>query len=81
MEFDRFGKGRREALGMEYISSNTWNGLELKLAWSKKNTSYFENNFPIFLLPGKFEYISFEGVWCFTLNTVLSNEHLLQYFP
>ena len=26
--------------------------LELELAWFKKSNSYFENNFPIFLLSG-----------------------------
>ena len=29
---------------------NVWDGLELKLAWYNKNSSYFENNFAIFLL-------------------------------
>ena len=32
VKLDRDGKGGREALVMGYCSSNTWNGLELKLA-------------------------------------------------
>ena len=50
VKFDRNGKGGREALGMGYCSCHIWNELELKLAWSRKNISYFENNAPIFLL-------------------------------
>ena len=45
---DRDGKGGREVLGMENRSVNIWDGSELELAWSKKSSSYFENNFPIF---------------------------------
>ena len=39
-----------EALGMQNRSINVWDGSELKLAWSNKSSSYFENNFAIFLL-------------------------------
>ena len=52
VKFERDGKGEREVLGMGYCSSNTWNGLEIKLARSRENSSYFENNFPTFLLSG-----------------------------
>ena len=31
---------------------NIWDGSELKLSWSKKSSSYFENSSPIFLLSG-----------------------------
>ena len=37
---------------MGYCSCNIWNGLELKLAWSRINSSYFENNVSIFLWSG-----------------------------
>ena len=42
----------REALGMKDWSINIWDRSELKLAWSKKSSSCFENNFPMFLLSG-----------------------------
>ena len=32
VKFERDAKGEREALGIGYCSSNTWNGLEIKLA-------------------------------------------------
>ena len=35
---------------MVNCSINIWDGSKLELAWSKKSSSYFENNFPIFLL-------------------------------
>ena len=35
---------------MGFCSINIRDGLELKLAWSRKNSTYFENSFPIFLL-------------------------------
>ena len=40
----------REALGMGNCSINIWDGSEPELAWSKKSSSYFENDFPIYLL-------------------------------
>ena len=43
-------KGGREALGVGNRSAHFWEGSELELAWSKKSSLYFENNFPIFLL-------------------------------
>ena len=46
----RDGEGNREPLGMCYYSISIWDVLELESAWSRKNRSYFENNFPIFLL-------------------------------
>ena len=49
---DRDGKGGREVLGMENSSVNIWDGSELELAWSKKSSLYFENNFPLFFLSG-----------------------------
>ena len=42
----------REALGMSNRSINIWHESKLELAWSNKSTSYFENNFTIFLLYG-----------------------------
>ena len=41
-------KENMEALGKGYGSINIWDRSELKLAWFRKNKSYFENNFPIF---------------------------------
>ena len=35
---------------MRYCTINIWDGSELEIAWSKKSSSYFEMNFPIFLL-------------------------------
>ena len=52
VKFDRDGEGGREALGMGNCSIIIWYGSELESAWSKKDTLYFENNFPTFLLSG-----------------------------
>ena len=52
VQFDRDGEGNREALGMANCSINIWDGSELELAWSKKSSLFFENNFSIFLLSG-----------------------------
>ena len=41
-KFNRDGREGREALGMGYCSIDTWNGLELKLDWSRNNSSYFQ---------------------------------------
>ena len=49
-----------EALGMGNSCINIWDGSELELAWTKKNSSYFENNFPIFLLSGILNTLSFK---------------------
>ena len=51
-KFGRDGEGDREALGVGNRSINIWDGSELELAWSKKSSSYFENNFPIILSSG-----------------------------
>ena len=51
-KYTKDGEGGREALVVRNCGINIWDGLELKLAWSKKSTSYIENNFPIFLLSG-----------------------------
>ena len=37
---------------MTNCSINIWDGSELELPWSEKSSSYFQNNFPIFLLSG-----------------------------
>ena len=50
VKFNRHAKEGREALGMGYCSINTWNGLEMKVDWFRKNSSYFEKNFSISLL-------------------------------
>ena len=50
--FDRDDEGVREVPGVGNCIINIWDGSELGLAWSKKSSSYFENNFPIFLLSG-----------------------------
>ena len=52
VKFDRDDEGGREALGMGNCSFNIWDRSGLKLAWSKKSSSYFENNFPIFSFSG-----------------------------
>ena len=54
VKFDRSGEGGREALGLGNCGINISNGSELELDWSKKSRTYFENNFPIFLLSGIF---------------------------
>ena len=51
-KLDRNGEVGRKALGMGNCSTNIWDGSELKLAWSKKSSSPFENNFPICLSSG-----------------------------
>ena len=51
-KYNKDGEGGREALVVRNCGINIWDGLELKLAWSKKSSSYIENNFPIFLLSG-----------------------------
>ena len=55
-----YERSRAEALGMGYCSSNAWNCLEMKLAGSRKNSSYFENNFPIFSLSGSSNTLVFK---------------------
>ena len=50
VKFGRDDEGGRKALDMWNCNINIWDKSELKLAWSKKSSSYFENNFPIFLL-------------------------------
>ena len=52
IKYDRYSEGGREALGMGNCSVNIWDGSELELTWSKKSSSFFENNFPISLLSG-----------------------------
>ena len=52
IKFNRDGEGGREALAMGNCSLDIWDGSELELAWSKKNSSNFEDNFPIFSLSG-----------------------------
>ena len=52
VKLDENGEGGRQAVGMGNHSINIWDGSELELAWSNKNSSYFENNFPISLLYG-----------------------------
>ena len=52
VKFDRDGKGGSEAPSVWNCSINIWDGLKQKLAWFKKSSLYFENNFPIFLLSG-----------------------------
>ena len=52
VKFDIDGKWGREALGMRYCAINICDGSELKLAWSRKNSSSFEENRPTILLSG-----------------------------
>ena len=52
VKFDRDGEAGREALAMANCSIDIWNGSELELAWPKKSSLNFENNFLIFLLSG-----------------------------
>ena len=52
VKYDRDGEWGREAVVVQNCSINIWDGSELELAWSNKSSSYFENNFPIFLLSG-----------------------------
>ena len=52
VKLDRDDEGGREALGVGNCGINIWDRSELELAWSKKTSLYFENNFPIFLLSG-----------------------------
>ena len=84
IKFCREGEEGKEALGMRNCSINIWDASEHELAWSKKSSSYFENNFPIFLLSGilnisifkvKFYIEEISKLW------IPSNEGFLQYFP
>ena len=52
VKYDRDGEWGREAVVVQNCSINIWDGSELELAWSNKRSSYFENNFPTFLLSG-----------------------------
>ena len=81
VKLDKDSKGGREAVGVGYCSSNTWNGLELKLALLRKSSSYYENNFPIFLLSASLNTSVFKVryVWHWVLFSV--NKDLIQYFP
>ena len=49
-----------EALGMGNCCINIWDGSELELAWTKKNSSYFENNFPVFSLSANSNTLPFK---------------------
>ena len=53
---------------MGYSSINIWDWSELELAWSRKNVSYFENNFPIFLLSTNSNTLIFKV--CYLLHWV-----------
>ena len=53
VKFDRDDEGDRKALGMRCCSINICDGSELNLAWPRKNSSCYENNFQTFLLSGK----------------------------
>ena len=70
VKLDRDSKGGREVVGVGYCSSNTWNWLELKLALSRKRSSYYENNFPIFLLSGNLNTSVFKVryIWYWVLS-------------
>ena len=46
IKYDMDSKGGREALGTRNCGDDIWDGLEL--TWLKKNSSFLENNFPIF---------------------------------
>ena len=52
VKFGRDDEGGREALVMGNCSFNIWDRSGLELVWSKKSSSYFENNFPIFSFSG-----------------------------
>ena len=52
VKFDRDGEGGSKALAVANCSINIWDGSEQEIAWFKKSSSYFENNFSIFLLSG-----------------------------
>ena len=54
VKIDKDGKRGRVALGIgnQNHSVNIWDESKLELALTKKSSSYFENNFPIFLLSG-----------------------------
>ena len=77
VKFDINGAGGGEALGMGYSSINIWDGSGLKLAWSRKKSSYFKNNFPIlcYLVIRIDQFLMF----VLTLRSFLSNEDLFQY--
>ena len=62
IKYDRDSEGGREALGVRNCSVNIWDGFKFELTWSKKSSSVFENNFPIFLLSS-------------ILNTPICKEH------
>ena len=49
-KLDRYGEGGWKTLGLGNRNINTWYESELELAWSKKRSSNFVKNFPIFLL-------------------------------
>ena len=66
---------------MGNYSINVWDGSEIELAWSKKSSLYFENNFPICLLSGILNTLIFKVHDVFTLSKFLRNENLLKYFP
>ena len=47
IKLDRNGEWGRKNQGMWNCGINIWDRSELALAWSKKSSSYFENNFPM----------------------------------
>ena len=81
VKFDRDVQGEREALGIRKCSINILDGSELELAWPKKSSLYFENNFPMFLFYLVFLIHRFLRCVMFcNLSKFISNEYLLQYF-
>ena len=71
VKFDRVGEQGSEALGMENCSINIWDGSDLELALSKNNSSYFENNFPIFLLSSILNYRYIEYIDTFDTSNII----------
>ena len=71
VKFDRDGEGGREALGVGKCSINIWDGSELELAWSKKSSSYLENNFSVY----KFIFAIFL-IWDIQNLEVFRNKYL-----
>ena len=61
VKLDKDVEGGSEALGMGNRSINIWDGSKLELAWSDKSSSYFENNFTIFLSYGISNTLIFKG--------------------
>ena len=77
VKLDKDGEEGWEAQSMGNRSINIWDGTELELAWSKKSSSHFENNFPIFFL----RYFKYIDIWGASVDLLVMKPSLIFSVP